>query len=281
VLSLIDKARGAGIAVVFVTHKAYEVFSVADEFVVVDKGQTVVESRREETSLKELEKLLVSSRFTMVQEMAAAVAHQIRNPLGVMRVSLEMLQEDFHVAEDRYSYDRLLKMLFDEVNTLDIVVTNYLDFARHKDLRRTRVRVSELIGDACAMLPQDTIDPSNLVVRNGHSDETIFVDREMMNQVLVNLIINAAEASSNSQPIIVQVATEADATTLSVEDFGPGIDSGTRKMIFNPFFTTKSRGTGLGLSIVNRIVEQHGGSLSLHTESGKGTRFDIRLPRHK
>lgn len=283
VLEQISHARARGVAVVFVTHKAHEVFNVADRFVVLDRGRTLVSASQGKTSLNELEKLLISTRFTIVQEMAAAVAHQLRNPLGIIRVSAEMLREEFEVAGGREGYDRLLDMIMDEVVTVEFLITNYLDFARRHELRRAEVPVPELIEDVKAQLPRESFDPARLRIELPLEPSAVFVDRELMEQVLVNLLVNAAEASEEDQPVVLRVDEQAESgrsktVEIAVRDFGCGIDEHTRKMIFNPFFTTKSRGTGLGLSIVHRIVEQHGGSLEVESEPGHGTTFTISLP---
>lgn len=278
VLAQIAHARARGIAVVFVTHKAYEVFNVADRFVVLDRGRTLISASRGQTSLNELEKLLISTRFTIVQEMAAAVAHQLRNPLGIIRVSAEMLRDEFQVTEERAGYYRLLDMIMDEVVTVEFLITNYLDFARRHEPRPSEVSMDDLISDVKSQLPRESFDPSRLHVELPPQPLSVFVDRELMQQVMVNLLVNAAEASEDDQPVSLSVATVDDAVTLTVRDQGSGMDEHTCKMIFNPFFTTKSRGTGLGLSIVHRIVEAHGGSIEVNSAPGCGTSFVINLP---
>lgn len=277
VLAQIAHARARGVAVVFVTHKAYEVFNVADRFVVLDRGRTLISASRGQTSLNELEKLLISTRFTIVQEMAAAVAHQLRNPLGIIRVSAEMLREEFQVTEERAGYDRLLDMIMDEVVTVEFLITNYLDFARRHEPRPSEVSIDDLIADVKAQLPRESFDPSRLRLDVPSQPLSVYVDRDLMQQVLVNLLVNAAEASADHQPVRLSVTTSQGAVKLTVQDHGSGMDEHTCKMIFNPFFTTKSRGTGLGLSIVHRIVEQHGASIEVDSAPGRGTSFVITL----
>ncbi len=279
VLGQIEQARARGTAVVFVTHKAHEVFNIADRFVVLDRGRTLMSVPHEQTSLKEMEKLLISSRFTMVQEMAAAVAHQFRNPLGIMRVSAEMLRDDFEVTDRREHYDRLLNMIIDELCTLETLITNYLDFARQRNLRRERVALSALIQDAVAQLSEQSVDPARLILEVPEELPEVTIDKDLMEQVVLNLVSNAAEASGEEQPVVISAGKNGTGNTwVAVQDFGCGMDERTRKMIFNPFFSTKTRGTGLGLSIVHRIVEQHGGTIEVVSELNQGTTFIISLP---
>ncbi len=279
ILAQIERARARGLGVVFVTHKAHEVFSVADRFVVLDRGRSLISVPRGQTSLNELEKLLISSRFTMVQEMAAAVAHQFRNPLGILRVSAEMLRDDFEVSDRREQYDKLLIMIIDELGTLETLITNYLDFARQRQLRCVRVSVAALVEDAVAQVSDSSVERSRLMVDIPQQLPAVFVDEDLMQQVLVNLITNAAEASEPDQPVAITAGGDASGGVwMSVQDFGRGMDERTRKMVFNPFFSTKTRGTGLGLSIVHRIVEQHGGRIEVLSEVEQGTTFIVSLP---
>ncbi len=278
VLGQIERARSRGTAVVFVTHKAHEVFNIADRLVVLDRGRTLMSVPQKQTSLKEMEKLLISSRFTMVQEMAAAVAHQFRNPLGIMRVSAEMLRDDFEVTERREHYDRLLNMIIDELGSLDVLITNYLDFARPRNLRRERVALSTLIADAVAQLSEHSADPARFVLELPEELPEVTIDKDLMEQVVLNVVSNAAEASGELQPVVISAGKDSSSAWVAVQDFGCGMDERTRKMVFNPFFSTKTRGTGLGLSIVHRIVEQHGGTVEVVSELKQGTTFIISLP---
>jgi simple sugar transport system ATP-binding protein len=146
VLNMIREARHEGLSTLFLTYKAQEVFSVADRFVILHRGKNYIEKDKKKTDYKELEKLLVASRFTAVRQMAAAVAHQIRNPLGILRVSAEMLHSDFQVPEkQRDNYRHLTEMLVDEINTLNLVINNFLDFTRQKEPNRTFCSIPDLI----------------------------------------------------------------------------------------------------------------------------------------
>lgn len=276
VLNMIRQARHDGLSVLFLTYKAQEVFSVADRFVILHRGENYVEKDKQKTDYKELEKLLVASRFTAVRQMAAAVAHQIRNPLGILRVSAEMLRSDFTVPErQRANYNHLTEMLIDEINTLNLVINNFLDFTRQKEPNRGFCSIAELLEASLATIPLDRFPGREVKVDIEDGLPEYPLDRRLMEQVVSNLLMNALEASPDNGCVEVQAGVHDNLLTIAIRDSGEGMDEETQKQIFNPFFTTKATGTGLGLSIVQRIVHQHDGKIEVRSIPGKGTVFTI------
>lgn len=276
VLDLVREAKRNGLSVIFVTHKAHEVFEVADRFVVLDKGLNYLNLDKNETSLKEMEKILISSRLAAVRELAAGVAHQIRNPLGIIKASAEVLKDDFQVTDDPDGYKNIINMMISEINTMNVVVSNFLDFAHQYKLSIEMYSIEKLINNALKSLPIYKFPKINIVVKIPDNLPLYPVDKSLSEQVLSNLILNALQASENINEILITAGID-DKLRISVIDYGVGIDEDVKKRIFNPFFTTKKNGTGLGLSIVHRIIDELNGSIEMESTPGKGSVFTIEI----
>ncbi|MCP4405668.1 MAG: ATP-binding cassette domain-containing protein [bacterium] len=277
VLRLVTKAKQKGMAVIFVTHRAHEVFEIADRFVVLQKGKGYVDLKKEDTTIKKLGKLLISSRLTAVREMAAGVAHQIRNPLGVMKLSVEMLRDDFNPRENQEDYDRITQTLVKEIDTLNLVVNNFLDFARPPTIHKTFCSIEEIIRDSLAHLLLTDFNTIEVIVQVQEAIPEYFMDGNLMNQVISNLVLNALQASPAHSSIEIRAFLENDLLAIEVQDWGCGLDGEKQKQIFHPFFTSKATGSGLGLSIAQRLVEQHHGTIDMVSSPGKGSTFRIVL----
>ncbi len=217
-----------------------------------------------ESELTQLrEKLALSSKLAALGEMAAGVAHQIRNPLVVMKVSAEMLRDGYEVSGDRERYQKLTSLMIDEADALNLVVSNFLDFARPRSINRAPASISSILGFCLDSLPLERF--AGITVRRQVPDglPDFMLDRNLVTQALSNLILNALQASRRGGDVEVRAAAEDGRLRVQVRDWGEGMDEETRQRIFNPFFTTRESGTGLGLSIVHRIVESHGGTIDV------------------
>jgi simple sugar transport system ATP-binding protein len=276
VVELVRKAKREGLSVIFVTHKAHEVFDVADRFVILDKGLNYLNLEKDETSLKEIEKILISSRLSAVRELAAGVAHQIRNPLGIIKASAEVLKDDFQVHSDSDNYKNIIDMIISEINTLNVVVSNFLDFANQYKLNIEMYSVEKLVRNALHALPTNKYPGINISVRIKNNLPSYPVDKSLTEQVLSNLVLNALQASKKGDEITITAGID-DKLRISIRDQGSGISEEIKKQIFNPFFTTKRNGTGLGLSIVHRIIDQLEGSIEIESAPGKGSVFTIEI----
>ncbi len=230
------------------------------------------------TRVKQLEeKLSISSRLAALGEMAAGVAHQIRNPLGVMKVSAEMLRDDFQVVDDEANYQRLTHMMINEIDTLNIVIRNLLDFARPREIQKTMCSIHEVVRCSLESLPLDKYPDLEIKMLNLEDIPDYLMDKSLIEQVISNLVLNAIQASSSDGKIQISAAVKQGHLHIAIRDWGCGFDKNIRKQIFNPFFTTKSTGTGLGLSIGHRIIEQHNGTMDVFSEPGNGSTFRITL----
>ena len=231
------------------------------------------------TELRVMEaRLARSERLADLGQLAAGLAHELRNPLASMMGSVELLRSSGLKDDDR----RLLEIVLREGGRLSQLVADFLAFARPGAPRREPVDLAELAGQT---LEAFALDPVAAAARLERALVPVEVlgDPDQLRQVLWNLLINAAQAIAAAGPgpgcIRVRCGPSGDGgAELAVEDDGPGIDPADRDRLFTPFFTTKAAGTGLGLATIHRVVDGHGGAVSVDSAPGRGARFTIHLP---
>jgi len=222
-----------------------------------------------------------SERLTALGQLSAGLAHEIRNPLGIIRVTTQLLAREKSGDQAVSEYCRVLQ---EETNRLNRLLTEFLSFARPKEPDWQIVRLSELLQEG-----SDTVKPlieeAGLVLELRITDVvgiTVEVDRDQMKQVILNLLINALEAQKESENprgrIIIEGIRNEEGVGFAITDQGPGISAEVIANMFNPFYTTKEKGTGLGLSIVHRILQQHRGRVTLSNVSTGGVRAEVLLP---
>ena len=228
------------------------------------------------TKIRNLEdKLVVSSRLAALGEMAAGVAHQIRNPLAVMKVSMEMLRDDLAYPEDDNESGDLTGFILNEIDTLDSVVTNFLAFAKPKRGNKTYESIEDLLDFTIRSIPLEKYNPVQLIKEIDPEIGNHLFDRNLIIQVFSNLIINAFQCSEKGDRIFIRAYRKDSVLCIEIEDEGSGMSEEVVLKMYNPFFTTKETGTGLGLSIVHRIVEEHNGSIQVNSTKGQGTLFRL------
>jgi len=217
-----------------------------------------------------------SERLAALGQMMAGLAHELRNPLGTMRASAEVLLKK--VSAENEVARELAGFIASEVDRTNSLVTRFLDFARPLQLRRDAADLTEIIDAAVAELERREPRFEVAVYKNYSPDvPPLPVDRELMQRVIYNLLLNAAEATPAGGAITVKTRPADGGVEIAVIDRGSGIDPAHRENIFNPFFTTKANGVGMGLAIVSKIVSEHGGTLAVESEPGQGSVFRIVL----
>ncbi|MGA7514303.1 MAG: ATP-binding protein, partial [Candidatus Sulfotelmatobacter sp.] len=264
----------------------------------------VVENRRQIKRYQELAETLAetnrkleqaqeearrSERLAALGQMSAGLAHEIRNPLGVIKGSAEMLTQK--LGESNPLASELAGYISSETNRLSSLVTRFLDFARPLHAELTPQRITAVLDRALTSVSQSVArkdaDPQPRVERNyGANLPLVPLDESLSEQAFVNLIQNAYDAMGSSGGTLRVTAARAssagrDGVEVRIEDTGPGIPGELREQIFNPFVTTKKTGVGLGLSIVSRIVDGHHGTIRVggDTESElKGASFVVFFP---
>ncbi len=216
-----------------------------------------------------------AERLADLGRMAASIAHEIRNPLGAIVNSVNVLRRPGGLRDPR-----LMQIVTEEADRLDAIVREFLLFARPPARTAAPTDLPALIDDTAVLFRRDQGLPDEVQVRTRHAPDVplAVVDARQIRQVLWNLLKNAAEAMTGPGHIDVETMASpaGDAFTISVTDDGPGVSA--PDAIFEPFYTTRAQGTGLGLAVVARIVRDHAGSVSVHNVAGRGASFVIVLP---
>jgi len=229
------------------------------------------ELQQKDSEIKRTEKLAT------LGETAAAIAHEVRNPLGAIKLFVSLLQEDL---VDRPQSKLLVAEIDKSINSLDHVVSNILTFSKSKPLQMGPVNVFSLVREMVQKIESDSQQNrrSISVVCDLHGNPYVTGNEHGLRQVLQNLTQNALQAM-RYQGILAIRTTDgtAGAFKLTIEDSGPGINIGNFEKIFEPFYTTRNEGTGLGLAIVKRIVDEHGGQISVR--NNPGAEFILTFPR--
>jgi len=239
------------------------------------------EARRAYEELKKTqEKLIRSERLAAVGELAAQIAHEIRNPLGAISNSVGVLKRDLDLhGDDR----RLLEVVSDESQRLEGIVADFLRFARPRPIHKTSEHVTEVLDDLLLLLSQERASSSEIRIEKQYQPDLpkADLDSAQTREALWNLLVNAVEAMPGGGTIRVsvhRVTKGRDFLEIVVSDTGKGIHALERDKIFEPFHTTKADGTGLGLAIVHRVVEAHAGEIDVESEEGRGSTFRLRFP---
>lgn len=229
--------------------------------------------QRTEASLRRSERLAALGQLT------AGLAHELRNPLGTIRTSADLLLKNSSLQQNETLHE-VAGYIASEADRTNALISRFLDFARPlelhgsmQDLRPTLEKVIQQVKS------QEQYKAVTLNVDIPDGPLFFAFDAELLEVALYNLIVNAIEASTPGQTVSVQVAAGPAFVTVSISDNGSGIDEQHRENIFNPFFTTKQNGTGLGLAIVSKIIDEHHGEITVQSQPDRGTQFLIRLPR--
>jgi signal transduction histidine kinase len=221
------------------------------------------------------EELVKRERLAALGELSAVVAHEVRNPLGVVFNSLGSLRKAVRGNADA---EMLLGIVGEEADRLNRIVSDLLDFARPHEASLRLEPVDAVLSSAREATLALTGSALDIALELAPDLPQVAVDARMLRQALINLLVNAVQASPRGARVALRGWRDGDTVRLDVADSGPGIPAAHRHRIFQPFFTTKATGTGLGLAVVKRIVDAHAGEVSVETGEGRGTTFSVKLP---
>jgi signal transduction histidine kinase len=247
---------------------------------IVKQAEVILERRQDEQRALEGQ-LHQAERLVALGEMTAGVAHEIRNPLGIISSTAELLKQRLARYEPQ---NRLAQIIVEESNRLNEKVTEFLDFSRP---RVPNLRPCDLEGviDRSLELVQPEIERLGITVSrayylNGHAQAA---DPDLLHQAFLNILLNAIQAMPAGGHLTVSTARDprGQGEEIRFTDNGQGIDPETLKKVFNPFFTTKEKGSGLGLPIVKSIIESHQGTIKIDSDPEQGTTVTITLPELK
>lgn len=218
-----------------------------------------------------------SERLAALGQLTAGLAHELRNPLGTIRGSAEMLTKT--LSNDNETGLELAGYITSEVDRTNSLITRFLQFARPVRLQTRKTDVTRLIDDAIRQLERHN-PPLPVSIHRNYDVDTppIAADRELLGSVVYNLLLNAAQATPPGGTVTVKTRPHGSTVEIAVIDRGGGIATQDLESIFNPFFTTRSEGVGLGLAIVSKIVDEHAGHIAVESREGEGSTFRVFLP---
>ncbi len=231
---------------------------------------------RDLTDLKAMQEELVRTHgLAVVGEMAATVAHEIKNPLAGISGAIQVLAEGMPKGDGRRE---VVGEILDQVHRLDRTVRDLLNFARPIAPVRQSLNLAESLNGAWSLLsPQSDAKGVRFSLDAAASME-LRADPQLLRQVWINLFLNAIEAMPKGGEVVARVQP-GETVRIEIQDSGNGIDPAAIEKIWRPFFTTKTRGTGLGLPLVKKIVDAHGGRIWCESEPSKKTSFFVEIPR--
>jgi len=228
---------------------------------------------------KTQEELIIKEKLSMAGGLAAGVAHELRNSLNIIGISVQYLHDKFNPGDERREFT---KAIMNKVEKLNSVTTDLIHFARPQNPEFKKADIHKILDRALSLVKFKCIVQKVRVVRNYAANlPSVELDKELMEQVALNLIDNALWAMPERGKLVIAtrvVSPENNFMEMKFTDTGCGISRKDLSRIFDPFFTQRNNGTGLGLSIVHRIVDTHKGSIDVESEPNIGTTFRIKLP---
>jgi signal transduction histidine kinase len=255
------------------SHGSDEIGSLARTF------NEMVEGLRESRQLEE--RLHFAERSTAMGRLASALAHEIRNPLNFINLSIDHVRERLAPDESRRreDFERILSNVKAEISRLNRLVRDFLSFGKPMRLDQRPCAMDDLVREVAAVVDHKAKDQGiALAIEVEEAMPTLVADPELLKTCLLNLMINAIDAMPTGGVLTVGLRRDQDEVVTTVADTGQGMSAQEIHEAFEPYFSTKETGVGLGLALTRKIVEDHGGRVELESEPGRGTRARIRLP---
>ncbi|MDX2446416.1 MAG: ATP-binding protein [Desulfobacterales bacterium] len=242
---------------------------------VVKRGEAIIEQRAKE-QLRLKEQLNRAEHLSTIGEMVAGVSHEIRNPLGIIRSSADLLKKKMA------SYDAsstIPDIIIEEGERLNNIITDFLNFARPRQPNLIACRIEEVLEKNLNFIAAEAKNAGyRLATQFAHGLPDIMADKDMLYQAFLNILINAMQSMPDGGGIQIRIATEDDRVKIQFLDEGQGIAEKINEKIWDPFFTTKEMGTGLGLGIVKNIIESHNGVVHIENRPVRGVVVTVELP---
>lgn len=212
-----------------------------------------------------------------LSELSGHLAHELKNPLSIIKVNLKLIGEDADTGDIERAV-RKISVVQKETERLEQILEGFLKYVGKMELDREQIDINELVSDMVDFYrPQ--AEKNSVTVRSLLCEESLVcdVDATMLKQVILNMFINAGQAMEDGGELIVQTVRENNSAVIKISDTGRGIEAERIDKIFDAFYTSRKSGSGLGLATAKKIVEAHGGEISVDSEAGKGTKFEIEL----
>jgi signal transduction histidine kinase len=242
---------------------------------VVKRGEGIIQKRAMER-LRLKERLSQAERLSALGEMAAGISHEIRNPLGIIRSSAELLKKKVTKIDPT---NTMPDIIVEESSRLNSIITDFINFAKPGNPNLNPCRIEEVIEKNITFLSMQ-MEEKGYTIQKDYQNflPEIHADADMLYQSFLNILINAMQAMPGGGPIAVSIRSNGKIVTIAFEDEGQGIAEEILEKIWDPFFTTKEMGTGLGLGMVKNIIESHGGNIQIGNRTEGGTRVTVELP---
>lgn len=222
---------------------------------------------------------LRNQALAAIGQLTTQVAHEIKNPLGGIKLNITYLQRIVQRNDDNQEIHEILEEFSAAIERLSKIVMEMNQFARPRELNRSPFDVHQLIDEQLAFVA-DKVKNKNIDIKKNYQPELPFVriDHIELAKAMINIIINAIDASPASAPLFISTKHKNTEVEITIQDQGSGMSKETLSRLFEPFFTTKGQGTGLGMSITKRAIELHGGKLAIKSKEGEGTTVVVTLP---
>lgn len=242
---------------------------------IMERVQGLVIIIQDKSKEKHLEAQAIrADRLSAVGELASGIAHEIRNPMGIIKTISQTLQEE----ESHEDIMEGLQIIVKEIDRANNVIQTLLNFARPDTNKKEEISINELLEDVILIINK-YVQKQNIDIDIDLEKEIrIIGDKEKLKQVFINVILNGVQSILEGGEIKIKMEISNEGINISFKDTGCGIKKDNLKKVFNPFFTTKEKGTGLGLSVSNRIIQDHNGYMAIDSIVGNGTSVDIYLP---
>jgi signal transduction histidine kinase len=228
--------------------------------------------------LKVQKQLEVKEQQSVIGELASGIAHEIRNPLNAINIIIQRFQMEFEVKTNDEEFQRMLRILKNEIQRINNIIEQFLSFARPPKLNFQRVNLNEIVDEIIFLMENQAKQYKINIYKNYEQYTFLEIDANKIKQVLINLIQNSIEAMPDGGDIVISTQQTLEQTIIKITDSGKGIPEDKKNKIFSLYYTTKKNGNGLGLAIVHQIVSEHNGEIVCNSSINKGTTFEITLP---
>ncbi|CAG5086346.1 Sporulation kinase A [Thermobacillus xylanilyticus] len=257
-------------------RSAAGILQVEDLSAAVHLEEEIRRLKRDADTLGRAEHMLQSEKLAAAGQLAAGIAHEIRNPLTSLKGFLQLLKSGSSSAAKRDAY---LTIMLEELGRIEQILGELLVLSRPSSVQYAKTRIAQLIRHVVLLLqPQAVMRGVEIAVRPISETAYIYCDENQIKQVLINIVKNGIEAMENGGTLSIEAAADQETAAIRIADQGIGIPPDKLDRLGSPFFTTKENGTGLGLTVCYRIIRNHGGRIEVESRQGEGTTFTLYLP---